>query len=47
MGNPHFVIFVDDFAPNWQSDAAEIGKRREFKQGVNVELVRVRDRQNI
>lgn len=47
MGNPHFVIFVDTFAPNWRNDAAEIGKRREFKLGVNVELVRVRDRQDI
>jgi diaminopimelate epimerase len=47
MGNPHFVIFVDDFAPNWQSDAAEIGKGREFKHGVNVELVQVRDKENL
>jgi diaminopimelate epimerase len=47
MGNPHFVIFVDDFAPGWQSDAAEIGRRREFENGVNVELVRVRDQENL
>jgi diaminopimelate epimerase len=47
MGNPHVVIFADAFAPNWQSDAAEIGKRREFNNGVNVELVRVRDKENL
>jgi diaminopimelate epimerase len=47
MGNPHFVVFVDDFAPGWQADAAEIGKHHDFKHGINVELVRVRDRENI
>ena len=47
MGNPHFVVFVDDFSPGWQGDAAEIGKHHDFKYGINVELVRVRDRENI
>lgn len=40
-GNPHYVIFVDDFQPNWQQQAAEIGAHAHFPQGVNVELVKV------
>jgi diaminopimelate epimerase len=47
MGNPHFVVFVDDFASNWQPDAAEIARHSGFKHGVNVELVRVRDQENL
>ena len=47
MGNPHFVVFVHDFAPGWQADAAEIGKHHDFKHGINVELVRVRDKENL
>lgn len=40
MGNPHFVVFVKDFGPGWQAEAAEIGKHHDFKYGINVELVR-------
>jgi diaminopimelate epimerase len=47
MGNPHFVVFVGDFTPGWQGDAAEIGKHHDFKYGINVEFVLVRDEQNI
>jgi diaminopimelate epimerase len=47
MGNPHFVVLVDEFAPGWQGDAAEIGRHHDFKHGINVELVRVRDRGHI
>ncbi len=47
MGNPHFVVFVDEFGPGWQADAAEIGKHHDFKYGINVEFVLVRDAQNI
>lgn len=47
MGNPHFVVFVEEFAPGWQADAAEIGKHHDFKHGINVELVRIRDEGNI
>ena len=47
MGNPHFVVFVEEFSPGWQADAAEIGKHHDFKHGINVEFVRVRDRENI
>src|SRR5579885_995858 len=37
MGNPHFVVFVNEFSPGWQGDAAEIGKHHDFKYGTNVE----------
>ena len=47
MGNPHYVIFVDQFAPGWQAEAAEIGRHRDFKHGINVELVNAVDRRNI
>jgi diaminopimelate epimerase len=47
MGNPHYVIFVKEFAPEWQSQAAEIGRHSAFKQGVNVELVTIEDKGNI
>ena len=47
MGNPHFVVFVDEFAPGWQAEAAEIGRHHDFKHGINVELVRILDRQRI
>ncbi|HLH06753.1 MAG TPA: diaminopimelate epimerase [Terriglobales bacterium] len=41
MGNPHFVMFVDDFPKGWQAEAAEIGVHAHFPQGTNVELVKV------
>jgi len=47
MGNPHFVVFVDEFGPGWQGDGAEIGKHHDFKYGINVEFVKVRDQGNI
>jgi diaminopimelate epimerase len=47
MGNPHYVVFVDEFAPGWQAEAAEIGRHHDFKHGVNVEFVKVRDRSHI
>jgi diaminopimelate epimerase len=47
MGNPHFVVFVDEFTPGWQGDGAEIGKHHDFKYGINVEFVKVRDQGNI
>jgi diaminopimelate epimerase len=36
MGNPHFVIFVPDFPPHWQTRSAEIQRNARFPQGVNV-----------
>jgi len=47
VGNPHFVVFVNEFVSGWQAEAAEIGKHHDFKQGINVELVTVKDRANV
>jgi diaminopimelate epimerase len=46
MGNPHYVIFVNEFALNWQAEAAEIGCHSTFKHGINVEIVRPVDKGN-
>ncbi|MGD0215427.1 MAG: diaminopimelate epimerase [Terriglobales bacterium] len=42
MGNPHFVIFVDNFQDGWQRQAALIQTQPQFPQGTNVEYVVVR-----
>lgn len=42
MGNPHFVIFVENFHEGWQRQAALIGTQPQFPQGTNVEYVVVR-----
>jgi diaminopimelate epimerase len=42
MGNPHYVIFVNDFPDEWQQRAALIGAQPQFPQGTNVEYVVVR-----
>jgi diaminopimelate epimerase len=42
MGNPHFVIFVENFQDGWQRHAALIGTQPQFPQGTNVEYVVVR-----
>jgi diaminopimelate epimerase len=42
MGNPHFVIFVENFQDGWQRQAAVIGTQPQFPQGTNVEYVVVR-----
>jgi diaminopimelate epimerase len=47
MGNPHYVVFVREFAPDWQAQAAEIGLRHNFTYGINIELVNVVDKRNI
>ena len=43
MGNPHFVVFVERFAHDWQRHAAAIGRDASFPRGVNVEVAVVRD----
>jgi diaminopimelate epimerase len=43
MGNPHFVIFVENVQEGWQRQAALIGTQPQFPQGTNVEYVVVRD----
>src|SRR5208282_140280 len=47
MGNPHFVIFVDNFQEGWQKQAALLGTQPQFPQGTNVEYVVVRGRNEI
>jgi diaminopimelate epimerase len=47
MGNPHFVMFVNEFALDWQKQATEISLHPDFKQGMNVELVKVVNKENI
>ena len=39
MGNPHFVIFVENFQDGWQRQAALVGTQPQFPQGTNVEYV--------
>ena len=46
-GNPHFVIFVDDFEHRWQARADEIARTSHFPQGTNVEFVKVMDRHEL
>jgi diaminopimelate epimerase len=41
MGNPHYVVFVPEFAEHWRAQAAEIQRSGQFKHGVNVEMVAV------
>jgi diaminopimelate epimerase len=47
VGNPHYVVFVPQFVPGWQAEAAEIGRNHHFTQGVNVGLVIIKDEDNI
>jgi diaminopimelate epimerase len=47
MGNPHYVVFVDEFSPRWQAEGAEIGRHKDFKQGINVEFVRLKSEHDI
>jgi diaminopimelate epimerase len=42
MGNPHCIVFVSEFEPRWQTIARLISRYREFKQGMNVEFVKIR-----
>ena len=43
MGNPHFVIFVENFQDGWQRQAALIQTQPQFPQGTNVVYVVVRN----
>jgi len=47
MGNPHYVIFVSQFAADWQSRAARIQRSPQFPEGVNVEFVTANGRHDI
>ena len=47
MGNPHYVVLVNEFTPGWQAEAAEIGRHHDFQHGINVEFVTIDDQENI
>jgi diaminopimelate epimerase len=47
MGNPQFIVFVDEFETGWQAEAAEIGRHHDFKYGTNVEMVKVTSKEDI
>jgi diaminopimelate epimerase len=47
MGNPHYVMFVQQFEPGWQTRAARISTHPDFPHGTNVELVTVIDEHEI
>jgi diaminopimelate epimerase len=40
MGNPHYVMFVDEFPQDWKVLAARIQDCGQFNHGVNVEFVK-------
>jgi len=47
MGNPHYVVFVNEFASDWQAQASEIQRHCNFTEGMNVEFVIARDQGNV
>lgn len=47
MGNPQYIVFVKEFSPTWQAEAAEIARDHYFTHGVNVEFVRVQGKNDI
>ncbi len=47
MGNPHYVVFVAEFAENWQDEAAQIQRSGKFEHGVNVELLAVNGKHDV
>jgi diaminopimelate epimerase len=47
MGNPHYVVFVPEFAADWQARASEIQGKPHFREGVNVEFVVVDGRHDV
>jgi len=47
LGNPHYVVFVAEFAENWRDEAANIQRSSVFRQGVNVELVVIEGKHDV
>jgi diaminopimelate epimerase len=47
MGNPHFVLFVENFPSDWIEIGARLSVHAAFPQGTNVEFVRVPDTNSI
>jgi diaminopimelate epimerase len=47
MGNPQYIVFVQDFPRAWQAEAAELQRSGYFPDGVNVGFMRVKGRNDI
>jgi diaminopimelate epimerase len=47
MGNPQFVIFVEEFGPGWQALADGIARTSHFPHGTNIDFVKVLDRHTL
>jgi diaminopimelate epimerase len=47
MGNPHYVVFVAEFDPGWQTAAQQISTHQDFERGMNVEFVKVKNANEI
>ncbi len=47
VGNPHTVLFVDDFDFDWQALGEEIENHRNFPNRTNVEFVKIVNRRSI
>jgi len=47
MGNPHLSIFVDELSETWQAEAADIARNAGMSGGVNIEMVKVIDANDI
>jgi diaminopimelate epimerase len=41
IGNPHTVLFVDNFNFDWKTLGTEIEKHKAFPNGTNVEFVKI------
>jgi diaminopimelate epimerase len=44
IGNPHFVVFMEEFTPGWQAEAGEMSRHHDFKYGINIEFVQIRSK---
>ena len=47
VGNPHTVLFVDDFDFDWEQVGADIERHRSFPNRTNVEFVKVLSRRRL
>lgn len=47
VGNPHLILFCDDFEFDWQSIGADLEVHKLFPHRINVGFVIVQDEQNI
>lgn len=47
LGNPHYVVFVPEFAPDWQIRAEQIQRSAKFPHGVNIEMVVIENKNNV